>query len=75
MKSLYGNNPCIGKVQRQIHRFMRSSYQKPAHLSINPTVLFGKLKNARERFAPHTGTQQSRLLAAVPSGTSIRSAA
>ena len=52
------SNPCIGKVQRQIHRFMRSSYQKPAHLSINPTVLFGKVKNARERFAPHTGDQK-----------------
>ena len=103
---------CIGKVQRQIRRFLCSLYQKPTYLSISSTV---PLKNVRGRFAPHLGAQtrrksgvtsilrskisaqgrftrpeqvqspkgerpkganpQSRLLAAVPSGTSIRSAA
>ena len=54
------SNPCIGKVQQQIRRFLRSLYQKPAHLSISPTFLWGKVKNVRGRFAPHTGVQPRR---------------
>ena len=44
--------PALGKVQRQTHRFLSPSYQKPAHLSIYPAILFQKVKNTPKRFAP-----------------------
>ena len=53
------NNTCIGKVQWQTHRFSFLSYQKPAHLSIYPAILFQKVKNTPKRFAP-TPTNQRR---------------
>ena len=51
--------PALGKVQRQTHRFLSPSYQKPAHLSIYPAILFQKVKNTPKRFAP-TPTNQRR---------------
>ena len=60
------NNTCIGKVQQQIRHFLCSLYQKPVHLSISPTVLLGKVKNGRGRFAPHPEAQ-TRRASGVPS--------
>ena len=61
-----GNNTCIGKVQQQIRCFLRSLYQKPVHLSISSTILLGKVKNIRRKFAPHPGAQ-TRRKSGVPS--------
>lgn len=57
------NNTCIGKVQRQPHRFSPPSYQKPTHLSIYPHKPKTETpKSLRPFCAPISGYQSLKCL-------------